>query len=271
MTAVWGVTMVRDEADVIAGTVRHLADEGVDGIVVADNRSADDTLAILKDLEVELPCQLVILHDDETAYYQSEKMSSLAAMAASYGADWVIPFDADELWLGPHQVAEMLRTSPPDDSHRVATVELFNHFPSAIDPAGDDPFETIVWRQPQPAPLPKVAFRWEEGAVIHQGNHGVHLPSGRDAIACTLEIRHFPYRSAEQFERKARNGAEAYAATDMSPEIGAHWRAYGALLDRYGPTALHDVFREHFWALSPVDRGLVYDPAPYRRWRASAL
>ena len=31
----------------------------------------------------------------------------------------------------------------------------------------------------------------------------------------------------EQFVSKVRNGAAAYAATDLPPEAGAHWRQYG--------------------------------------------
>jgi hypothetical protein len=116
-----------------------------------------------------------------------------------------------------------------------------------------------------------VAFRWHPDAVIHQGNHDVTLPeyefarSGGEFVA--MQVRHFPYRSPEQMVRKARNGAAAYAATDLPAEQGAHWRSYGDLIDRYGEEALHDVYRQHFWFLSPVDAGLVCDPAPYLRWR----
>jgi hypothetical protein len=120
-------------------------------------------------------------------------------------------------------------------------------------------------RQPHRAPLPKVAFRWQDGAVIHQGNHGVTLPTAASSVG-GLEVRHFPYRSVEQFVRKARNGAAAYAATDLPVDVGAHWRSYGELLERYGEEVLHDVFRRHFWFLSPADAGMVLDPAPYCRW-----
>ena len=42
----FGVSMVRDEADVIEGTLRHMADE-VDELIVADNGSVDGTTDIL--------------------------------------------------------------------------------------------------------------------------------------------------------------------------------------------------------------------------------
>ena len=45
--SVWAVTMVRNEADIIGTTVRHLLAQDVDGILVADNGCTDDTRAIL--------------------------------------------------------------------------------------------------------------------------------------------------------------------------------------------------------------------------------
>lgn len=255
------VSMVKDEADVIAGTLTHMADE-VDFLIVADNGSLDGTREILAELADDLP--LTVLDDPEVAYRQSEKMSALAATAAGRGATWIVPFDADELWVSrPDRISVDLACCDAD----IATAQLYNHFPSGIDPDELDPFRSIVWRQPDPAPLPKVAFRWREGAVIHQGNHGVTLPGTTRTQHGILEVRHFPYRSAEQFVRKARNGAAAYAATDLPENIGAHWRGYGDILNRHGVEALAEVFRTHFWHLSPVDAGLIPDPAPYRRWR----
>lgn len=259
--SVVGISMVKDEADVIAGTLRHMADE-VDHMVVADNGSADGTRAILNDLATVLP--LTVVDDPETAYYQSAKMTALAEQAAADGAVWIVPFDADELWYSPHgRIADVLADVDADIVH----ADLFNHFATGVDPVGDDPFRTMVWRQRQPGALPKVAVRWRAGSVIHQGNHGADVPGGRPAVSGLLELRHFPYRSAAQFARKALNGAAAYAAADLPEDQGAHWRAYGLLADRYGPAVLGDVFRQHFWYLSPTDAGLMQDPAPYLRWQ----
>lgn len=259
--ATFGIAMVRDEADVIGGTLRHMADE-VDHLIVADNQSTDGTRDILSDLASILP--LTVLDDPEPAYYQSSKMSRLAEQAARQGATWIVPFDADEIWFARSgRLREVLPVLPPAN---VALAQLTNHFSTAIDPDEIDPFRRIVWRQAEPASLAKVAFRWEPDAVLHQGNHGVTLPSGASEV-WALEVRHFPYRSAEQFVRKARNGAEAYRATDLPESEGAHWRAYGEILDRLGEEGLANVFREHFWFLSPTDSGLVHDPAPYMRWQ----
>lgn len=251
--------MVKDEADIVEGTVRHMADE-VDFLLVVDNASTDGT----RDLLADLACDTITVQDDpDRAYFQSRKMSVLAEQAAFMGAEWIVPFDADELWVWPRdRISAELSGCRCD----IVTADLFNHFATAVDPEKGGPFETIVWRQRKPVDLPKVAFRWRPGAVIHQGNHGVDLPGGAVTTSGPV-IHHFPYRSAEQFIRKARNGAAAYRATDLPLSEGAHWRAYGDLLDRHGEDALADVFRTHFWFLSPVDSGMVVDPAPFLRWQ----
>lgn len=268
MGQVWGIAMMRDEADVAEHVVRHLFEEGLDGIIVADNCSKDGTRDILEDAKKygNLHVQL----DQELGYYQSKKMTNLAHQAAKLGADWIIPFDADEIWYShPDRLAKVLRDAGPHA--RVASAPLYNHFPSSIDPEEGCPFERIVYRQPEAGALPKVAFRYHESVQIEQGNHGVYLEGVRPAahIHDLLKLRHFPYRSAEQFIRKAKNGAEAYAATDLPHTAGAHWREYGAILERSGEQVLiEEVFEKWFHFPAPVTAGLVLDPAPFCRWDA---
>lgn len=256
----YAVTMVKNEADVIAGTIRHMAGE-VDHVIVSDNGSTDGTRDILADLAHGLG--ITVLDDPDPAYYQSRKMTELANRAACMGAEWIVPFDADELWYSrAGRIADVLAATPADLP--IANAELFNHFPTAIDPDTGCPFTSIVWRGREPGRLPKVACRWRPGAVIHQGNHGVTLP-GDGFSATILEVRHFQYRTAEQFVNKAMQGAAAYAAApDLPADMGAHWRAYGEIARRHGVEALAEVFRAHFWHLSPTDAGLVLDPAPFR-------
>lgn len=255
--AVIAIATVRDEADIIRATVERMLAQ-VDVVIVADNRSVDGTREILEQLPVTL------IDDPEVGYWQSQKMTALAERARDEGAEWVVPFDADEVWLARdgRRIADALLELP--DSTLIARADLYDHVSTGHDPGGD-PVTRMAWRRLGAAPLPKIACRAMPGLVVQQGNHGAwfdhtDLPP---TISNVLTVRHFPYRSVEQFISKARNGAAAYAATDLPDDVGKHWRDYGRLLEAHGPDALGDVFREHFWCADPTAANeLVYDPCP---------
>lgn len=250
------IGMARDEEDIVRSTVGWMKTQ-VDEILVADNLSVDRTRAFLEDLGV------VVLDDPDPAYRQSLKMSRIARLAAERGAEWIVPFDMDEIHYSPFgRIADVLGRIPPQ--WLVATAELYDHVATAADPALEDPVKRIGWRRRERAPLHKVACRWREDLVIEQGNHGARYDGGATVMAGQLVIRHFPYRSAEQFVRKARNGAAAYkAATDLPMNLGAHWRGYGAIAEGSGDEACAEIFRTWFWSADPTaDEKLIYDPAP---------
>jgi glycosyltransferase involved in cell wall biosynthesis len=251
-----GISMVKDEADVVGTTVSHMAEQ-VDHVIVADNGSTDGTREILDGLGVE------VLVDPDPAYYQSRKMSALAARAREAGAGWVVPFDADELWLAREgRICDELRALP--DCVLVAQAVLYDHVATDRDPVGE-PLTSMGWRQLHPKPFRKVACRARPGLVIHQGNHSAEYEGTRTppTAADLFEVRHFPIRSPEQWVRKARNGAAAYAATDLPESMGQHWRDWGKFIERHGEEALAAAFYEHHWSGDPEsDPTLIFDPAP---------
>jgi len=261
----FGIVMVKDEADVIASTVLWMATQ-VDELIVADNGSTDGTRKILQGLAADLP--LTVVDDPEVGYYQSRKMSALAARALERGATWVVPFDADEIWCSRWgRVADVLDRHTPD--YGIVTAAVFDHVATGCDADDPDPVRRMLWRRPAPLPLPKVAARAACGLTIEAGNHWARHPiPARPTDKPALTVHHFPYRSGEQVVRKVRNGAAAYAATSGLPDtMGAHWRQWGAFTD----DEIGDLFRKWFWRADPrlkvtIDGErqppLVHDPAP---------
>lgn len=253
MGSVWGIARVKDEADVIASTTRWMLTQ-VDYVMVQDNASTDGTRDVLEGLKHAGDGRLLICEDSEVGYYQSAKMSSLAWDAQAMGASWVIPFDADEVWTAPggHTLRDWLVNLDPRIS--IAQAQLFDHVATSADDAGEtDPVKRIQWRRRKPAELPKVAARTQPSLVIHQGNHGADYGHQADA---GLVVHHYPYRSVEQLIRKVRNGAAAYAATDLPEDVGKHWRDYGRLTDEQ----LRELFQT--WHYCATTAGLDHDPAP---------
>lgn len=271
--SVWGVMMVRDEADIIEASVRH-ALWHLDGMVIADNLSADGTSEILHRLAGEFGDILRVINDPVHAYRQAEKTTALARMAAGIDPDldWVVPIDADEAWTVRGRPFLRVADALPCLSARVCNASILNHYRvEGVDVAGGLFGQAqMPYRHPEPGVLPKVAVRWEHGATIAQGNHSCTLPSTQelpefDPDEAVLEIRHFPYRSREQLARKVTNGAAAYRADeDIPEEYGVHWRAYDKIIREGGESGLDEIWAALSYTAETVG-SLIYDPAQIAR------
>jgi glycosyltransferase involved in cell wall biosynthesis len=119
-----GISVVRNEVDIISATVRHHFNEGFDFLLVADNDSTDGTTALLERMAEEdkrlRTCKAA------GVFRQSEILTSLAQDAVRAGASWVIAFDADEFWHAPQGVAKALR-SVRADALEVSVVNYIQH------------------------------------------------------------------------------------------------------------------------------------------------
>ena len=117
-----GLYLVRNEVDIIEVNLRHHFATGIDEAIVIDNGSTDGTLEVIAELAEELPIQL----SSEVGHiYQGERVTRLARFAAGQGADWVLPIDADELWVATGTpLREVLEEAPADV--RALFVEVVN-------------------------------------------------------------------------------------------------------------------------------------------------
>lgn len=239
------ITMIKNEADIVDWTLTHLATQGVDGCYALNNLSTDNTQQIL---DSHYPW-CVSLPDNEYGYYQSRKMSDLAAKAWDAGATWILPFDADELIYHPDMPLDTFFGSLPD-TVGVVTIQGWDYLPRATMIDDPNPYRRFDHRRIQPQPYPKVAFRAVPNPHIHMGNHGVDRIDGERIGG--LHLRHIQYRSEAQMAAKLRNGKAVYDATDLDHGQGTHWREGGGLTD----TQIAAKWAE--LAAEPA----IYDPLP---------
>jgi len=196
---------VRDEADIIATTVAHMAAQ-VDLVIVADQMSTDGTRDILAGLPV------TVIDDPEAGFHQSRIMTRLALMAIDAGADFVVPFDADELWVG---IADWERRP---GVHRVP---VFDRVPTVLDDPALGPVERLRWRSAIASPSSKVLGSSQRDMTVAFGNHRIGSDAGQPVDG--VVIHHFPNRSRQQFIAKVRRGATADLDRDPDEWYGGHW------------------------------------------------
>ena len=253
-----GISMAKNNADIIKQTTEQMLTQ-VDHVIIMDNNSTDGAREILEGLPITL------LDDPDPAYYQSKKMTALAKVAKNMGAEWIVPFDSDEIWYSPFgTIKEVLEDTAPQ--WLAVAANLYDHVTSNEDDTTElNPVKRIGWRRADKGLLPKIACRWREDLIIGQGNHSALYSGGATVKPDLLVVRHYPYRSHAQFIKKVRDGVAAYAATDLPENSGAHWKDYGRLLETYGEAGLIEVYDTWFhlnFSRGSSRDGVIYDPAP---------
>lgn len=220
---VWAVSVVRDEADIIEHTVRHLLSQGIDHVLVADNRSTDETPEILRELGRETG-RVHLARDHHVAHIQSQKVTYLAHAAWRHGARWIIPFDADEFWFARGQsVASYLQIL---GNIGIVHADFFHMVP--VDGPVTDPSDATFVLDSHPSFPGKVAAQAHPLLYVGPGNHYAARVGGETG---GLAIAHAQYRGPEQVARKLRQGAVTARMTGEDTSwFSPHWEA-GSLLD----------------------------------------
>ncbi|HET9763559.1 MAG TPA: glycosyltransferase family 2 protein [Casimicrobiaceae bacterium] len=229
-----GITMVRNEVDVIECFVRH--NLGIlDGLVIVDHGSFDGTSEVLAKLAAEgLP--LRITYDADPAYRQSQTMTGLARQAlARDAADFVFALDGDEfLKVESRPALERALGAVPAGMH--AAMHWLTYVPDAFgDAAGFGPGH-LWWRlKTERHTLVKVivgrALLERPTDVIAMGNHAVLSEAAWSVqpharlIQEVVALAHCPVRSRAQFETKVIVGYLANVASrPTNRRLARHWR-----------------------------------------------
>jgi len=176
-------TVIKDEVDVIDASVRHILSQGVDHVWVSDCQSTDGTREVLAEID-----EVTVIDTPIPFYwaYQGDYIVSAANLAHEAGADWIIPFDADEWWTGTdgRTIAQALSTcSAPQASAEIWQYLDFDH------------------RQMVPYPWTKISFRWRRGVYLWAGNHGVNGVEG-PIVDGLLRVHELKFRGYDHYIEK---------------------------------------------------------------------
>jgi hypothetical protein len=138
-------------------------------------------------------------------------------LALIHGADWVVPFDADEYWCGMNEWTIRQQLEFTNESVDTLYAPMYLHV-------------TPELRAVDPKPLPKVAFRPREDMTVAWGQHAV---TGETTIMSNaLWVREWQYESYEHFCQKIDKARHLHTQPHManSPH-GTHMQRLTTLTD----------------------------------------
>jgi Methyltransferase domain/Glycosyl transferase family 2 len=267
------ITSVKNEIDIVEAFVRHTL-AFVRHLVALDHGSTDGTLDVLRALEKEgLP--LSIVEDFSPGKYQSQRMTLLMRDYAvgHYGAEWVLPLDADEFIVVADGGA-LVREGTPSD--RPIALPWLTYVPDAEDDSSQlNPVLRIRRRLVEGCKAVNVLvpghFAALPGTVILQGNHGLAVGHQRcePVHQSRAYLAHFPIRSPGQYLAKIAISILQYRTMPgRDANLGAHYREPYELLKRDPHAFAANYVRAAHRYLMPTGTGAgaetVVDPFSYR-------
>lgn len=195
LPSVWGITVAKDEDDIIGLMLRHHISLGLTGVILFDNLSRDGTSEIAKAVP-----GVIVVNDNDGFHNQGQKNQKMTMMAMDHGADWILAIDADEFWY-PRTFAtipEILAASDLDAFRVSGHNQVCTVFDDPNDP---NPVHRMHWRCKNSITNPKIAYRCKPGRFAVHGNEQIN-DTRQSPIQQELLLRHYPVRSVEQFKRK---------------------------------------------------------------------
>ena len=234
-----GITAMKNEEGIAEAVLRHHFEQGVSTILAYDS-STDGTRAVLADLVGE-GRDLVVLDDKSPYLRQPDNMNELVVMACDLGADWIVPFDADEFIVACDRdltVKQAIERLPAEVG--ILSARMYRHLDWQL-------------RCVDPKPLPKMVFEAHRDARVTMGQHGVAHPTHARVVEGVLEVREIQFRSWEHYKAKVGKNI-ATIRPDLGPEHATHYR----VLDGLGDEALYDQW------MALATEPTVIDPIPGR-------
>lgn len=223
---IYGLYMVRNEADIIHINVLYHLSLGLDRILIADNGSTDGTDEILQQLSAQ--DSRVQWSRDHGSFLPSRIATGLARQAHEEGADWVVPVDADEFWhVRGGDLRGFLRGSNAGvlqaqvtnfvqrRSQKRSSSDALLHMTRRVEkPVSPPPYAQDLVEAKQISFIekmyPQKCVSRPSGKIeIGIGNHRVHGASGPKEQTEELICLHAPMRSRAVLEERIRDSARA--------------------------------------------------------------
>ena len=248
---VHGISMIRNEVDIVRVSVLYHLALGFDRLLIVDNGSTDGTTEALRLLGDRDP--RIRWTRNEGLYKQSEIMTELAREAQAEGADWVVQIDADEFWYAAGrsfrsvlesseagvlraQVENFIQRRDQRESSPSALLQMTRRAAAPISPPSraQDLVEARKIGFVEKTYPRKCVSRPTVEIQIEAGNHKVSGVDGQSERTNELFCFHAPIRSRASLKERVRTATRP-AEAGRKPGQGRYRR----MLEGFDDTAVN--------------------------------
>ncbi len=242
----------KNEENIIEQHIRFHKEMGVDGFIVLNHNSTDNTTAILDKLKDE-GIVLEIINKTEPKHQHSVWVEEMIKLAKDkYGATWVINSDADEFYFSKSlDLKESIRKSGdvnalmiyskflyPDDRKDFLSSPYFITRPFhefEINLLNID--ETSHWLSCCNFSCSKVIHKIDGFVKISDGNHDVEMKCKKMIVPSDISYYHYHIKNYDEYENKTKRWVDALEFTpkEMNLHLKRSLKLYnqGKLRDDY--------------------------------------
>lgn len=224
--------LIKNEEDIIEENLIFHKKMGVDGFIVTDNNSTDNTNKILEKYYKKGWIKEIILEKSQE-YSQVEWVDKMIKIAKNkYNADWIINADADEFWVSKNK---NLKINLSNSDSNIIKCNIYNVFPENTEfffkntkvirkSVDNDKLSRFSLYTEQ---IPKVLHRSKGYKKITMGNHGVKMNLPKEEISNDIEILHYSIRGLKHFKEKMINGGKSVEKNlKLGKNVANHWRYF---------------------------------------------
>lgn len=226
--------LVKNEEDIIEKNIIFHKSMGVDGFIVTDNNSTDNTPKILEKYK-KMGWIKDIIYETDNDYSQVKWVDRMIRLAKEkYKADWIINADADEFWYsnnGNYKVDVKEYTVNkikcniyniiPENEEFYKNTKMIKKSIDDLDKYNLSKFNMYTKQ------IPKVMHRAKGYKLIHMGNHNVDMKLANEKKTDDIIIFHYSIRGQKHFNEKMINGGKAFERNlKLGKDVGAHWRYF---------------------------------------------
>jgi hypothetical protein len=225
------ICTTKNDWPVIACSCLHLARQGIDELIVLSSGATDQTVSGLRRL-AQNGAPIIVVEEPAGLFHHAALTTILAHVAIERGADWIVPFDADEFMMPADptiSLRDVITAWSASDEPRSRRLQVRNFIvpsdteeftPETLEqsiavavPQAEQPLEDTIEAVRVGAfpfvcaPFPsKLVIAREEGLWVYAGAHETDGLQFAAAPADDAFIAHIPFRDRRSLDQRRAHG-----------------------------------------------------------------